>query len=62
MDENIKAAIEEMLKKHKNSSINVLNQEMAILANKYNNTGQSRFDGLSPEQMRGLLYGRWGRI
>jgi hypothetical protein len=60
MDERLRETIEKMMEKYGNSSIGVLNQQFEIIQNRYNNTGQDRFDGLSPEQMRGLLYARWG--
>jgi hypothetical protein len=60
MDEKLRETIEKKMEKYGNSSIDVLNQQLKIIQNKYNNTGQDRFEGLSPEQMQGLLYGRWG--
>jgi hypothetical protein len=60
MDEELREAIEKEMEKYGNSSIDVLNQRLKIIQNRYNNTGQDRFEGLSPEQMQGLLYGQWG--
>jgi hypothetical protein len=61
MDEKLKEAIKKMMEKQKNPSIDILNEQFAIIQDEYNNTGQDRFDGLSPEQMRGLLYEKWGK-
>jgi hypothetical protein len=60
MDENLRKQIEDMMKKYQNSSVDVINTHLQDIQNKYNNTGQDRFDGLSPELMRGILYGKWG--
>jgi hypothetical protein len=60
MDEKLRETLEKMMEKYGDSSIDVLNQQFEIIQNRYNNTGQDRFDGLSPEQMQGLLYARWG--
>jgi hypothetical protein len=60
MDEKLRAAVEEIMRKYSGSSIDVLNQQLGIIQDEYNNTGQDGFEGLSPEQMRGLLYGKWG--
>jgi hypothetical protein len=59
MDENLRAAIEKAMEKYGNSS-DKLDRQLKIIQDRYNNTGQDQFDGLSPEQMGGLLYGRWG--
>jgi hypothetical protein len=60
MDEDLRKTIESTMREHENSSIDELNRQLKIVQDRYNNAGQDRFDGLSPEQMRGLLYGRWG--
>jgi hypothetical protein len=60
MDESLRATIEKMMEKYANSPSDVLKKQLAIIQDQYNNTGQDRFDGLSPEQMRGLLYAPWG--
>jgi hypothetical protein len=60
MDENLRKQVEDMMKIHKNSSIDVINTRLQDIQNKYNSTGQDRFDGLSPEIMKGILYGKWG--
>jgi hypothetical protein len=44
------------MEKYKNYSLDVINMELQKLADKYNNMGRNDFDGLSPEQMSGLLY------
>jgi hypothetical protein len=60
MDEKLRETIEKEMKNMEIPLYDVLNQQFEIIQNKYNNTGQDRFEGLSPEQMQGLLYGRWG--
>jgi hypothetical protein len=45
-----------MEEQYKNYPHDVINLELQKLAVKYNNMSRSEFDGLSPEQMSGLLY------
>lgn len=56
MEDNYRKDIENILEKYKNYPLDVINLELQKLADKYNNIGRNDFDGLSPEQMRGLLY------
>jgi hypothetical protein len=56
MEEKFRKEIENLMEKHKYSSLAEINVELQKLAEKQNNTGRWEFDGLSPEQMRGLLY------
>jgi hypothetical protein len=56
MNDDFKKDAEQILKKFDGFPLAVINNELAKLTNKYNNTGKKDFDGLSPEQMRKLLY------
>jgi hypothetical protein len=56
MEEKYRREIEDLMEKYKDSSLDVINMELQKLADKYNNMGRNDFDGLSPEQMSGLLY------
>ncbi|MDR1315995.1 MAG: hypothetical protein LBK13_03895 [Spirochaetales bacterium] len=56
MDDNFKKDAEQILKTFDGFPLAVINNELEKLTNKYNNTGQKDFDGLSPAQMRKLLY------
>ncbi|MDR0401233.1 MAG: hypothetical protein LBH51_09880 [Treponema sp.] len=60
LDEELKKSIQNVMDTYGGFPQDVLEEQLAVVQNVYNNTGQDRFDGLSPEQMRGLLYGRWG--
>jgi hypothetical protein len=46
----------DFLEKHEGEPLDVLNAEMQKIMDKHNNTGIADFEGLSPEQMGGLLY------
>ncbi|MDR0639329.1 MAG: hypothetical protein LBG27_10605 [Spirochaetaceae bacterium] len=56
MEDRYRKEIEGILEKYKDSPLDVINIKLQELTYKYNNMGRSDFDGLSPEQMRGLLY------
>jgi hypothetical protein len=56
MEDNFRKDLEKMIKAFEGSSVEVINQELQKLTDKYNNTGMAEFDGLSPEQMKGLVY------
>jgi hypothetical protein len=60
MDDNFKKDLEKILKTFDGFSLEAINNEVQKLTKKYNNTGQKDFDGLSPEQMGGLLYSNCG--
>jgi hypothetical protein len=56
MEDKFKQEVNNLMEKYKTSSLDVINAELKKIVEKHNNTGRSKFDGLSPEQMRGLLY------
>jgi hypothetical protein len=56
MEEKYRREIENLMEKYKDSPLDVINMELQKLADKYNNMGRNDFDGLSSEQMNGLLY------
>jgi hypothetical protein len=56
MIDKFQQEVEKILELYKDSSLDVINNELQKLSDRYNNTGINDFDGLSPEQMRKLLY------
>lgn len=60
MDDNLRKDLEKLMKTFDGVSFDDMNEKLEELTHKYNNMGQKDFDGLSPEQMQGLLYSNCG--
>jgi hypothetical protein len=56
MEENLRKELEALLETYQDAPLDVINQKMKAVTDTYNNRGLSDFDGLSPDQMYGLLY------
>jgi hypothetical protein len=60
MIDDFKKEIEQIMRTFEGSPLTVIDNKIKKLTDKYNNAGQKDFDGLSPEQMRKLLYFNYG--
>jgi hypothetical protein len=56
MDDNFKKDVDQIMKTFDGFPLDVINNELRKLSDKYNSMGRKDFDGLSPDQMSKLLY------
>jgi hypothetical protein len=59
MDKELEALIKNVMEQNENASIEELNEKISVVINERNNRPLEDFEGLSPEQMRLLLYFGW---
>jgi hypothetical protein len=60
MEDNFRKDLEQIIKSFDGFSLEIINKEVEELTKRYNNMGRKEFDGLSPEQMSGLIYSNCG--
>jgi hypothetical protein len=60
MDDNFRKELEKIINSHGGFSPAAIDREIGKLTEKYNNAARNDLDGLSPEQMHGLLYANFG--